>query len=190
MSAPVVNSDDPKFKIENEKLLKRPRQLKTLRNVLGIVLGLLYLQYELGMETNLSNPPALSPIQSFSIPKIFQYLAAIPVGPLAEVHASNGLLLFSLSLLVAYLSLRTHIRSIQIFGCAAPAALVFTMVSGLTFVLSGFQNGGTFGMAHGFIAVFTIFAVELYFVAKWLYSSSYHASTKHGETDIASNVRG
>jgi hypothetical protein len=148
---------------------ERLHQLKTLRNFLGLVLGLLYLQYELGMETNLSNPPALSPIQ-FSVPKIFQYLAV--VGPQAVLHASNGLLVFAVSLSIVYLSLRTNIRSIQIFGCAAPAALIFTMFSGLVFVLSGFQNGGTFGMAHGFIAVFTIYAVELYFVAKWFYSIS------------------
>jgi hypothetical protein len=169
------NFDSSKSVLQNVRLQNLPRRLKTLRNFLGLILGLLYLQYELGMETNLSNPPALSPIQSFSIPKIFEYLTV--VGPQAVLHASNGLLVFAVALAVVYLSLRTHVRSIQIFGCAGPAALVFTMFSGLTFVLSGFQNGGTFGMAHGFIAVFTIYAVELYLVAKWMYGSSTRVST-------------
>jgi hypothetical protein len=168
MTAPV-SLDSTRSNLEISRLLKRPQQLKTLRNLVGLILGLLYVQYELGMETNLSNPPSLPAIQPFSILKIYQYLGDIHVGPLAMVHATNGLLLFSISLAIVYLSLRTHIRGIEVFACAGPAALVFTMISGLTFVLSGFQNGGTFGMAHGFIAVFTIYAVELYFVAKWLY---------------------
>jgi len=126
------------------------------------------------MDTNLANPPALAPIQ-FSIPQIFSNLSQI--GAEAEVHAVNGLLIFATSLSIVYLSFRTHIRSIQILGAAAPASIAFAMLGGLTFVLGGFQNnGGSYAMAHGFIATFTLYTGELALASRWLYRLAYPAS--------------
>ena len=143
----------------------RSQDLGRLRYFLGAILALLYLQFELGMDTNLANPPSLPPIE-FSIPQVFSNLSMI--GPEAVIHAVNGLVIFSLALTITFLSLRTRVRSIKILGAAAPLAIAFAMLSGLTFVLSGFQNsGGSYGMAHGFIATFTVYTAELYLVAKW-----------------------
>ena len=133
-----------------------------LRGMVIVSLALLGLQYEFGMAVNIANPPTLSPI-GFSLNGVSNALQQ--VGAEAVIHASlgSGLVLFSLVNLV--LSLRSGLRSVQVFGSLAFLATLLAAITGLLYTLSGFQNNGdSHGMASNFLLSFTFYFLELYFL--------------------------
>ena len=92
----------------------KSKQFKSLQIMVIITLILLTIQYELGMTINLSpNLPELAPF-GFSLMKISDVLHL--AGPAALAHAVLGSLLTLMSILTLILSLRSKIRSVQIFG--------------------------------------------------------------------------
>jgi len=127
-----------------------------------IILCLLGLQYEFGMAVNIANPPSLAPL-SFSTNAVSNALQQ--AGVVAVIHASlgSGLVLFSLINLI--FSLRSGLRSVQVFGSVAFLSTLLAALTGLLFTLSGFQNDGySHGMATNFLLSFTFYFIELYFL--------------------------
>jgi len=133
-----------------------------LRITVITMLALLGLQYEFGMAVAIANPPSLPPI-GFSLAGASNALQQ--AGVVAVIHASlgSGLVIFSLINLV--LSLRSGLRSVQVFGSLAFLTVLLAALTGLLFTLSGFQNDGdTHGMATNFLLSFTFYFLELYFL--------------------------
>jgi hypothetical protein len=133
-----------------------------LRIMVIVILALLGLQYEFGIAVNISNPPTLPPI-GFSSNGVSNALQQ--AGVVAVIHASlgSGLVIFSVINLI--FSLRSGLRSVQVFGSLAFLATLLAAATGLLFVLSGFQNNGdTHGMATNFLLSFTFYFLELYFL--------------------------
>jgi hypothetical protein len=138
------------------------KQLKGLRIMVIIMLALLGLQYEFGMAVNIASPASLPPI-GFSLNGVSNALQQ--AGVVAVIHASlgSGLVLFSILNLIY--SLRSGLRSLQVFGSLAFLTTLLAAVTGLLFTLSGFQNNGdTHGMATNFLLSFTFYFLELYFL--------------------------
>jgi hypothetical protein len=127
-----------------------------------VILALLALQYELGMAVNISNPPSLSP---FGISLNAVSNALHQAGVVAVLHASLGVLLVIFSVINLIFSLRSGLRSVQIFGSLAFLATLLAAITGLLFTMSGFQNDGdSHGMATNFLLSFTFYFLELYFL--------------------------
>jgi hypothetical protein len=130
--------------------------------MLVILLALLGLQYEFGMAVNLATQPSL-PAFGFSLNGVLSALNQI--GVVAVIHASlgSGLVIFSLINLI--LSLRSSLRSVQVFGSLAFLTILLAAITGLLYTMSGFQNDGdSHGMATNFMLSFTFYFLELYFL--------------------------
>jgi hypothetical protein len=125
-----------------------------------ILLALLGLQYEFGMAVNIANPPTLAPTSLNGINN-----ALNQVGAVAMIHASLGSALVIFSILILIFSLRSGLRSLQVFGSLAFLTTLLAAVTGLLFTMSGFQNNGdSHGMATNFLLSFTFYFLELYFL--------------------------
>jgi hypothetical protein len=127
-----------------------------------VILALLGLQYEFGMAVNIANPPSLPPV-GFSPLDISN--ALFKVGAVAVIHASLGSALVIIALINLILSLRSGLRSVQVFGSLAFISILLAALTGYLYTLSGFQNNGdTHGMATNFLLSFTFYFLELYFL--------------------------
>ena len=135
-------------------------QLKPLRIMLIAILILLFFQYELGIQVNFSNLAAIPPF-GFSIPQISDVLHQ--AGGVALIHAILGAWLVIFSIVSLILSLRSKIRSAQVYGVLSFVSIVFAAGGGLLFVLSGFQSdNASHTMATNFLLSFVLFFLELY----------------------------
>lgn len=135
-------------------------QFKSLRIMVVIMLVLLFLQYELGISTIMADPASIPPF-GFSITAFRNALDHI--GVVALLHAGFGVWLVIIAIINMIMSLRTGIRSTQIFGVLSFLAVLIAAHGGLRFVLSGFQNdNASHEMATNFILSFTFFFLELY----------------------------
>ena len=138
------------------------KNLRGLRIMVIVILALLGLQYEFGMAVNIATPPTLPPI-GFSLNGVSNALQQ--AGVVVVVHASlgSGLVIFALINLI--LSLRSGLRSVQVFGSLAFLSILLAALTGLLYTLSGFQNNGdSHGMATNFLLSFTFYFLELYFL--------------------------
>ena len=136
------------------------KRLATIRVIVIVMLALLGLQYEFGMAVNIANLPTLAPV-AFSSSALSTALQQ--AGLVAVLHAGlgSGLIVFALINLI--LSLRSGLRSLQVFGSLAFLTILLAALTGLLFTLSGFQNNGyTHGMATNFLLSFTFYFLELY----------------------------
>ena len=136
-------------------------QLKPVRITIMIMLALLFLQYEFGMATIMSDITSISPF-SFSITAFRSALDH--AGVVTLIHAGFGGFLVIFSVINLILALRTKTRSIQIFGVLSFLTVLLAAHGGLRFVLSGFQNDhASHEMATNFILSFAFFFLELYY---------------------------
>jgi hypothetical protein len=132
-----------------------------LRILVIVTLSLLVIQFELGMAVNLS--PNLSDIPPFvfSVNAIAEALNS--VGSVALIHAIVGGVLAILSVINLVMALFSGNRGVQIFGTLAFLSTILSAMTGVMFVLSGFQNDGlSHGMATNFILAFVFYFIELY----------------------------
>jgi hypothetical protein len=137
-------------------------RLQGLKVMVIIMLILLGLQYEFGMAVNLATQPSLAPF-GFSMNGVIHALNQI--GAVAVIHASLGSALVVIALISLIISLRSGLRSLQVFGSLAFLTILLAAVTGLLYTLSGFQNNGdTHGMATNFLLSFTFYFLELYFL--------------------------
>ncbi len=141
----------------------KSNQFKSLRITVVILLVLLTIQYELGMDVNVSpNLPKLSPF-GFSTAKISDALHQ--AGPVALAHAGLGSLLILLSILTAILAVGSKIRRVQIFGVLGFLSITFAATGGVLFTLSGFQQDNySVMMASNFLLAFIFYFLEIYFL--------------------------
>jgi hypothetical protein len=136
------------------------KRLQGLRIMVIVILALLGLQYEFGMAVNIANPPSLAPTSLNGVNN-----ALNQVGAVAMIHASLGSALVIFSILILIFSLRSGLRSLQVFGSLAFLTTLLAALTGLLFTLSGFQNDGdSHGMATNFLLAFTFYFLELYFL--------------------------
>ena len=138
------------------------KRIQVLKIMVIVILALLALQYELGMAVNIGNLPSLSPF-GLSLNAVSNALHQ--AGLVAVLHASLGVWLVIFSVINLIFSLRTGLRSLQIFGSLAFLTTLLAAITGLLFTLSGFQNDGdSHGMATNFLLSFTFYFLELYFL--------------------------
>jgi hypothetical protein len=136
------------------------KRLQSLRIMVIILLALLGLQYEFGMAVNIANPPNLAPTSLNGVNN-----ALNQVGVEAVIHASLGTGLVIFSIISLIFSLRSGLRSLQVFGSLAFLTTLLAALTGLLFTMSGFQNyGDSHGMATNFLLSFTFYFLELYFL--------------------------
>lgn len=136
------------------------KRLQSLRTMVIVILALLGLQYEFGMAVNIANPPTLAPTSLNGVNN-----ALNQVGAVAMIHASLGSALVIFSILILIFSLRSGLRSLQVFGSLAFLTTLLAALTGVLYTMSGFQNNGdTHGMATNFLLTFTFYFLELYFL--------------------------
>jgi ABC-type sugar transport system permease subunit len=76
-----------------------------------------------------------------------------------------GTVLTIISLIGLGMALASKIRSVQIFGVLGFLSMALAEITGVLFVLSGFQNDNySHGMATNFILTFGFYFLELYFM--------------------------
>ncbi len=138
------------------------KRLLQSRVMVIIILVLLAFQFELGMAVNIANPPSIPPF-SFSLNEFSDALHQ--AGVTAVIHASLGVWLVIFSVISLVFSLRSEVRSVQVFGILACLAAFLAATNGVLFTLSGFQNDGySHGMATNFLLSFSFNFLELYFL--------------------------
>jgi hypothetical protein len=138
------------------------KRLAVNRIIVIVMLVLLALQYEFGMTVNLSTLPD-NPAIGFSLNGV--NAALNQAGTVTVIHASLGSLLVLFSIASLIFSLRTGVRSVQVFGSLAFVSTCLAAITGLLFVLSGFKNDGdSHGMATNFILSYTFYFLVLYFL--------------------------
>lgn len=139
------------------------KALKTLRISVMVLLALLFVQYEFGMAVNIANPP---PLAAFSISDNNAFNSALnTAGGLAQPHAVLGFLVWLVSLVILVLSLRTGIRSVQVFAALTLLTITAAGVGGTLFVASGFTSDqASAAMAGTFILAYSFAFLELYFL--------------------------
>ena len=85
-------------------------------------------------------------------------------GLILEWHASEGLLILGLSLVVLAMSLRSKPRSIRAAAILATFMVISAGIGGLMFVLSGFQSApASAQMGGSFIGAYAFYFIELYY---------------------------
>ncbi len=135
-------------------------QLKRLWIMTIVMIVLLFLQYELGITTIMSDIPSVSPFP-FSVAAFRGALEH--AGAVAAAHADFGGLLVIVALINLTLALVTKVRSVQILGVLNFIFILVAAGGGLFFVLSGFQNDhASHAMATNFLLSFTFSFIELY----------------------------
>ena len=142
------------------------KRLRVLRILVMVLLFLIAVQFELGMAVNIANPPTISPI-GFTLNGVTQGVgdALNTAGGAAPFHAGLGSLLVFFSVVTLVLSLRSGLRSVQIFGSLAFVATCLAATTGVLFVMSGFKNDGfSHGMATNFLLSYTFYFLTLYFL--------------------------
>ncbi len=141
----------------------KSNQFRSLRVMVVVILVLLTIQYELGMDVNFSpNLPELAPF-GFSLAKISDALHQ--AGVIALTHAGLGSLLILLSILTAILAVGSKVRRVQIFGLLGFLSITFAATGGVLFTLSGFQQDNySLMMASNFLLAFIFYFLELYFL--------------------------
>jgi len=148
--------------IVRKEISKMSSKLVALLRIMVIVtLSLLVIQFELGMAVNLS--PTLLDIPPFGFSINAIAAALYSVGFVALIHATVGGVLVILSVINLVMALLSGIRGAQIFGTLAFLSTILSAMTGVMFVLSGFQNDGlSHGMATNFILAFVFYFIELY----------------------------
>ncbi len=136
--------------------------LKPLRILVIVILALLAIQYEFGMAVNIANPPSIPPF-SFSFSAFRSALDQ--AGVVALLHAGLGGWLVIFTVINLILTLRTRVKSVQVFGVLSFISIASAAGGGLFFVLSGFQNDhASHAMATNFLLSFALFFIELYLI--------------------------
>jgi len=121
---------------------------------------LLVLQYEFGMAVNIGQPA--QPGSHF--PE--RGIQCAPTGRRSgrnPCSLGSGLVIFAILSLIS--SLRSGLRSLQVFGSLAFLTILLAAITGLLFTMSGFQKRrDSHGMATNFLLSFTFYFLELYFL--------------------------
>ncbi len=142
--------------------------LKRLRIMMVVMIVMLFLQYELGIATIMSDIPSTSPF-SFSVTAFRGALER--AGGIAVVHAGFGGIIILVALVNLILALMTKVRAVQILGMLNFLFILIAAGGGLFFVLSGFQNDhASHAMATNFILAFAFSFIELFYIRSALNS--------------------
>ncbi len=130
------------------------KNFKTLIVVVGI---LLFIQYWLGMVINLFvTIPKSDPLNFLNYSGGIEVLA----------HISNGVLIFIISCLIVYYSIRL---TNSIFSKLSIVGIIFVLsaiISGLVFILGGMDNPFSIAMAMIFISIYSLYFYEFYLIDK------------------------
>ena len=156
--------------IKMENIRRKPTKLiehgKTnyivrIRNVTFLLLGLLILQFWLGMTINLEvNIPVkhLGAIQSILyFGGHFDFVL---------VHIINGFAILLVSLIFLILSFKTQLLSIRICAIGILAGVIGAIANGILFLMSGQFFGWSIGMAMSAVSVLIVSAITLYFIGE------------------------
>ncbi|MFG1556195.1 MAG: hypothetical protein AAE985_07035 [Thermoplasmataceae archaeon] len=137
------------------------RSFVRIRNVLFLILGLLMIQFWLGMTINLEvNIPVkyLGPLQSLTyFGGHFAYILA---------HIVNGLSILFTSLTLLFLSFKTNNLSLKICAIFILGGVIGAITNGVLFLMSGQFFGWSVGMAMSAVSVLVASGIDLYFVGK------------------------
>jgi hypothetical protein len=135
-------------------------RFRTLRVIVIVMLSLLVIQFELGMNVNLSPDLKEIPPVALSFPAVWGALSA--VGGSSIVHAFLGTFLVLAGLLVLVLSVLSKSTSIAVMGTLCFATTAVAAICGVLFTVSGFKDDGlSHGMATNFIVSFALHFVLL-----------------------------
>lgn len=142
----------------SEEARYRPERFRTIRNVSVATVCLLFLQYVLGMATNLF---VIFPTETASVNPLDSVFTHGPSPVLFHIVAGLALGLLSISALI--LSARTKNRALVTLAAGGLGAILLAGESGIEFVLGWYSNDVfSFLMSFGFILSFT-----LYFLLFW-----------------------
>lgn len=140
---------------------ERDTQLNKLQFFIIATLAILSVQGWTGDFVNLFSvfPTGAVDFSANGLLQAVQKAGQIPV-----YHTLEGFLLVAFSLVVLILSLKTKVKSVQVFSILGLAAVVSAAVGGILFVFSGFQdNGNSAQMGGSFIGAYAFYFLELYF---------------------------
>jgi hypothetical protein len=142
--------------------LGSPRQIHRLRTFIVVNLIILTIQGWFGDTVNIFvAPPGTNSSVQFSalLPTITNY------GFFLIWHAFEGLLLVVLSIALIVASFRwSKKRSVRILSILGALMIISATIGGLSFVLSGFNAGGSSAQMGGsFIGAYTFYFMELYY---------------------------
>jgi hypothetical protein len=134
---------------------------RRLRVLLVLTLIVLTVQGWTGDTTNLFATTTTT-ASSSSLPGAVQTIEN--AGPILVWHATEGMLVLALSLVVLAMSIRSKPRSVRVCAILGTLAVVSALIGGLSFVLSGFQDSGSSAQMGGsFIGAYAFYFIELYF---------------------------
>ena len=130
-------------------------RFRFLRVFAIVILAILALQFELGMNVNLSPELKEVPPLAPSISAIWGALHA--VGGSATIHALMGSFLVIVTLAALILSVTSRSTSVGIIGALCFVTTTSAAFTGVLFTMSGFKGDGlSHGMATNFLLSFAL----------------------------------
>ncbi len=139
------------------------KRLRSLRVALNAIIGLLFLQFLMGMWANLfaSFPsPGPSPGQGFGVVSLIMSSRM----SVLMVHAVTGLVILALSIAAVALTRGQKQKNLVLFGMLGLVSVLVAVYSGYYFVYSGYTSGVySFVMAAGFICAIMCYFFDLQF---------------------------
>ncbi|MCW6171189.1 MAG: hypothetical protein LVQ96_08500 [Thermoplasmatales archaeon] len=145
----------------NEVRSAKTNIIVNIRNVIFLLLGLLIIQFWLGMTINLE---VNIPVKHFGAMRSLMYFGGHFGFVLVHVIIGFAILLTSLTFLI--LGFKTHLLSLRICAIVAFAGVIGAITNGILFLMSGQFFGWSIGMAMSAVSVLVVSAVSLYFVGK------------------------
>ncbi|MHB1708103.1 MAG: hypothetical protein ACYCT2_01315 [Thermoplasmataceae archaeon] len=134
-------------------------------------LVLLAVQFVIGMWINLF---ALFPITNVAFPMYGMMNVMFSV-PELMVHMMNGVLIGLLSLMIFVMSLMGGFHKSAMLSAIASFSIFLAGMSGLEFILSGFQNNIlSFTMSLGFVVAIISYVFLIYFASTYSQTQRLH----------------
>lgn len=129
----------------------------TIKNLLGILGVLLFIQFWLGMVINLfANIPDSTPLSFFGYSGGLEVLA----------HISNGILILIVSVILLPYSIKLTGSNFSRLSIIGSIFIVAAIISGFTFILLGMNNSFSIAMAMTFLSIYTVYFFEFYLVGR------------------------
>jgi len=127
------------------------------KNLLGVEGVLLFIQFWLGMSTNLFiTVPLDGPLNFLGYSGGEEVLA----------HIVSGILILTIAILLLVYSFKLKNRIVLGFSAAAFVFVILAIFNGFTFILYGQDDGFSMGMAVSFLFAFAFGFSSLYFAGK------------------------
>jgi len=136
---------------------------ETYKNILLVIVILLFVQFWLGMVTNLF----------ITLPSAAKVISLNYSGsPEVLTHIFNGILVVASAGALIIYGTKLKIALISKLSIIALVFVIIAVINGFTFAFYGQNNSYSIGMAMSFLIIYTVYFIEFYLIGKAIVATS------------------